>query len=259
MVLYYTTVSRVNNFSSSHNEYVFGKTRRYLAKCPRRVEHKICSTAADILPSSKQVEIPDNLRNNVAILNASNKDQATTVYILGISHITRQSCDQVQQLIDLIQPEVVGIELCKDRIGFLVDADTLEEGASRTWHSRKITIAGVPDESYYPTKDQLKSLLNSKSGRPLSSGDIEADVKALLSTGLFRSVRPVLQEPQKFDAPMFLLKGENKLVTIPPLGEIEFNTLPLQRVSLAMWKEKEEKKRNRTAKRQKKQVKEMGG
>jgi hypothetical protein len=43
------------------------------------------------------------------------------VYILGASHVSRASCDCVRELIEAVRPDVVLVELCKDRLGLLVD------------------------------------------------------------------------------------------------------------------------------------------
>ena len=47
----------------------------------------------------------------------------------------------------------------------------------------QISIDGLPTEPEWPTKDQLKQLLITRSGRPVSMQDIESDVFTLLSTG----------------------------------------------------------------------------
>ena len=47
--------------------------------------------------------------------------QDAVVYILGASHVSRASCDRVRDLIAAVRPDVVLVELCKDRLGLLVD------------------------------------------------------------------------------------------------------------------------------------------
>ncbi len=43
------------------------------------------------------------------------------VYILGVSHISRESCQEIQDLIQTVRPEVLILELCKDRLRLLLD------------------------------------------------------------------------------------------------------------------------------------------
>ena len=43
------------------------------------------------------------------------------VYILGVSHVSRESCQEIQELIQATCPEIVLLELCKDRLRLLLD------------------------------------------------------------------------------------------------------------------------------------------
>ncbi len=43
------------------------------------------------------------------------------MYILGASHVSRVSCNRVRELIAAVRPDVVLVELCKDRLGLLVE------------------------------------------------------------------------------------------------------------------------------------------
>lgn len=45
---------------------------------------------------------------------------------------------QVKELIRAVRPDVVMLELCKDRVGLLAD-DRLEAQASNKWHVRKVS------------------------------------------------------------------------------------------------------------------------
>lgn len=95
------------------------------------------------------------------------------------SHLTPP---QVKELIRAVRPEVVMVELCKDRVGLLVD-DQVEKQATNLWHTRKVLIEGLPEDPAWPTADELKPLLQTRCGRPVTTQDIEADVYTLLSTG----------------------------------------------------------------------------
>ena len=45
----------------------------------------------------------------------------TRVYVLGVSHVSRESVDAVRELVQAVRPEVVLLELCKDRLRLLLD------------------------------------------------------------------------------------------------------------------------------------------
>jgi hypothetical protein len=115
------------------------------------------------------VRLPDSVKNNVAVLTARNPAApggVTTVYVLGMSHVSKKSCDhvrllstspvcayviiyphdmlttihhvhlQVRELVAAVKPEVVSVELCRERLGLLVDPDIK---AKDLWHTRKVS------------------------------------------------------------------------------------------------------------------------
>ena len=57
--------------------------------------------------------------------------------------------------------------------------------------THQISFEGLPVGPEWPTKAQLKQLLLTRSGRPVSMQDIESDVFTLLSTGgcMFITIR----------------------------------------------------------------------
>jgi pheromone shutdown protein TraB len=59
----------------------------------------------------------------VAVLEAPNPAAlggTVPVYVLGMSHVSRASCEDIEALIRLVRPDVVAVELCKDRVSGLV-------------------------------------------------------------------------------------------------------------------------------------------
>lgn len=156
-----------------------------------------------------------------------------------MSHVSKKSVDQVHELIRLVRPEVVAVELCKERLGLLVDPEEELKGP-KVWHSRKIRVEGLPaadtpEAAEWPSQEELLPLLLSRPGRPVTQQDIEADVVTLLSTGLFGSVRPGADNAGRYEAPEFVVKPpgvgegsgrEKPLALVPPLGCIRFRTTP---------------------------------
>ncbi|KAL6762267.1 hypothetical protein V8C86DRAFT_2518932 [Haematococcus lacustris] len=199
------------------------------------------------------VKLPDSLLNSVVVLDAPNPAApggVTKVYLLAMSHVSKVSVDQVRQLVRSVRPEVLGLELCKDRLGLLVDGQE-DSVARQLWHCRRIMVEGLPAGPEWPKEEQVKQLLRCQPGKPVSSADIEADVNTLLATGLFRSGKPACQNAGMDEAPAFIiaptsaaapsspaptlsdaplmnspaadLEGEGlRLQAIPPLGAIKF-------------------------------------
>lgn len=130
--------------------------------------------------------LPSDLLNAVVKLEAprANGDKAH-VYVMGVSHCSKKQAEQVKSLIHAARPEVVMVELCKDRVGLLADG-RVEAQAKNLWHVRKVQIEGLPTSDEWPTESSLKKLLVTRAGRPVSTQDIEGDISRLLSTGLFK-------------------------------------------------------------------------
>ncbi|GLI59093.1 hypothetical protein VaNZ11_000782 [Volvox africanus] len=199
-----------------------------------------CRASAVLEKSAKtagptSIALPPFLRNNVVILEAPNPTApggTTRVYLLAMSHVSKRSVEQVSDLIRLVKPDVVAVELCKERAELLVDPQDAAK-PPKVWHSRKVQIEGLPadDSDIWPSQEVLLSLLVCKPGRPVTQQDIEGDVLRLLSTGLFSSVKPGASNAGRDEAPGFLVRpgsegaagaDERCLALVPPLGCIRF-------------------------------------
>lgn len=69
----------------------------------------------------------------VAILDAPNPAAPggrTTVYVLGMSHVSRRSCEDIEQLVGAVRPDIVLVELCKDRVTGLISEDQVRRPGS---------------------------------------------------------------------------------------------------------------------------------
>jgi len=171
-------------------------------------------------------ELPPELRNPVAVLQAKNPDApggATQVYVLGISHVAKSDCKRARDLIKLVKPDIVMVELCKERTGLLVDQTFASGGL---WHTPKVTIKGLPTGDGWPAEDLLLRCLRSSPGQPISISQIEDDCDRLCASGLFRTVRPITSPPGPRSAPNFrsevLPSGKRCMKALQPLGALTF-------------------------------------
>lgn len=121
-------------------------------------------------------DLPGDLRNVTAVLQTGD----TTVYILGMSHVSKKSCKHIQQLIGTVKPDAVLLELCKDRVPLLVDPTA---PSPSVWHARSVSTKGIPTDKGWPSATELGSLLKCREATPASASDLEDDAVALLSTG----------------------------------------------------------------------------
>lgn len=68
----------------------------------------------------------------MAILDAPNPAAPggrTTVYVLGMSHVSRRSCRDIEQLVSAVRPDIVLVELCKDRVTGLISEEQVRQPA----------------------------------------------------------------------------------------------------------------------------------
>lgn len=195
---------------------------------PAQQQHKKPTSTAQTQRSSAPVKIPDNLRKQVAVLQASNPsapDGQSTVYVLGISHVSKRSVDDIKQLLSAVRPEVVLIELCCDRVGFLLPRKSAVKSTA-LWYAPDVALEGIPEDGAWPGPEQLLKLLKSQPNASVTTHDIESDCRRLLGTGLFGSVRPLLKPPTTLCAPQFLQRSDGLMIPAVPAGSITYILKP---------------------------------
>lgn len=208
--IFHTSLPRATIFHAPNNALCqIGLAKR----CIVRTASTSTSTAASAATSG--VTLPPDLRNATAILKLDNTD----IYILGVSHVSKVSLDHIRALISTVQPDTVIVELCKDRIGLLVDENA---PPPQSWHTPRISIVGYRPQPGWPTASDLIQRLKGSGESPVSASEIEDDAVTLLSTGLFGSVRPVANPPTRNGAPTFLMGPSGRLTMVAPLGGIEY-------------------------------------
>eukprot|EP00884_Botryococcus_braunii_P005404 jgi/Botrbrau1/14865/Bobra.0326s0011.1 len=176
--------------------------------------------------SGKADGLSPYLRDSCAVLEAPNPsapDGRAKVYVLGISHVSKRDCELVEELIQKVRPDIVVLELCKDRTPLLVP----KERRFTCWLPHNIDFVGLPDREGWPKQAQLLGLLKSGRGLGSTTRDIEDDCVTLLSTGLFRSVRPStsLAAPDA-EVEQFVLDKEGDVAPAIPLGKVSFILAP---------------------------------
>jgi pheromone shutdown protein TraB len=69
--------------------------------------------------------LPVSLLDNVAVL--TKKKSHNRIYLLGTSHVSKRSCENVRELVQLVKPKTVMLELCDRREAILKDRPEGEE------------------------------------------------------------------------------------------------------------------------------------
>lgn len=192
-------------------------------QCPHKRNVHLIRKSADTLAATDSVlsSLPQDIQNATITVKGSDDSIA---YVLGISHCSQVSIAQIRQLISIVKPDAVLIELCKDRVPLLVDPD---DPQPTLWTSPTIKITGVPaGKACWPTSIELTSLLLCQNGMPVRLSQLDDDAQTLLDTGLFKSVQVAIQAPSTTAAPCFVKGSKGKMEAVGPLGSIEFKVVP---------------------------------
>ncbi|GLJ19142.1 hypothetical protein SUGI_0343730 [Cryptomeria japonica] len=65
-----------------------------------------------------QIDLPEELRKKVVILQCESEEGICKVYLVGTRHCSSQSCEDVEAIIGFLKPDVVFLELCETRAYF---------------------------------------------------------------------------------------------------------------------------------------------
>ena len=146
--------------------------------------------------------------------------------VLGISHVSRESCRLIEELIESVQPDAVMLELCHERTGLLVD-DRVASTGQNAWYSDVVDIEGLAD-ALVSHKDALLSRLRTHRGDPVSTSGIQQDADVLLATGLFESVVPITAPPPEhsWDPNFIYVDNGSRIVPGVKLSSIRYKVVP---------------------------------
>ncbi|GMJ06382.1 hypothetical protein like AT1G05270 [Hibiscus trionum] len=67
----------------------------------------------------RNVDLPEELSKNVVYLSCESSAEGgkCDVYLVGTSHVSKESCREVEAIISYLKPQVVFLELCSRRVG----------------------------------------------------------------------------------------------------------------------------------------------
>ena len=163
---------------------------------------------------SRAFVVPQHLRKYVAHVEVAHVNSKVQVYVLGVSHVSRQSCRQTDQLIEAMKPETVLLELCKDRVDLLIDPSA---STPQQWHTRTTELQGLRCQQASIMADtcrQITALLHCQPGQAFSAHDIEQDCVQLLTSGIFGSAQPANKQASLADAPAFIHSDKQVLTKL---------------------------------------------
>ena len=184
---------------------------------------------ASIHPHEEEMNVvdipPGLLKDSTAVLRLSGDSIA---YVLGISHVSKESCNLIHELISMVKPDAVMVELCHERTGLLVDQTAAQTGTN-AWYTKTVRLQGLPKKECWPQQHELLHMMKSSREEPVTTAEIQHDADALLQTGLFESVVPVTSPPPESWDPMFI----DGVVPVVELSEINFKVIPRKLPSIS--------------------------
>ncbi|KAL9457571.1 hypothetical protein AB3S75_006588 [Citrus x aurantiifolia] len=73
------------------------------------------------VPEETKKVLPEELSRNIVILTCDSTAEGGTcdVYLVGTAHVSKESCREVEAIIDFLKPQVVFLELCSSRVSVL--------------------------------------------------------------------------------------------------------------------------------------------
>ncbi|KAH9793068.1 trab domain-containing protein [Citrus sinensis] len=73
------------------------------------------------VPEETKKVLPEELSSSVVILTCDSTAEGGTcdVYLVGTAHVSKESCREVEAIIDFLKPQVVFLELCSSRVSML--------------------------------------------------------------------------------------------------------------------------------------------
>lgn len=181
--------------------------------------------------------LPNAVAQATAFVSLSSQNGGSEIYILGISHVSLDSCQHIRTLISTIQPDTVVLELCKDRTLLLVP-ENADPPAHWNASSVVLTVEGMPPPSgsldaTWPPTEKLLSMLHCSPGVIVTIEDIEDDILTLLRTGLFGSVTPRTLASSPLAGPTFFSRTgksfhghQAEVEVVAPLEAIEYKATP---------------------------------
>lgn len=87
----------------------------------------------------------------------------------------------MEELIHLVRPDIVLLELCKERVPLLVNPD---DPPPTLWHSSRQRLVGLPAGASWPAAAELLAHMRCRGGAPVTATQIEDDAASLLATGV---------------------------------------------------------------------------
>lgn len=178
--------------------------------------------------------------------NAEHPQADARVVLLGIAHVSAESVRATRNAVRKYKPDVVLVELCKDRVQLVMD-DPKEPDPTSKWYAKETRVEGF----HGLEQKTMLEIAGIAPGRGVTREDIETGIKMLVATGCFDQVVPITKPADAEQMPAFYFDAQSYRATdltcedgfqqvnplqclgyrvkersLPPLGGLEYQIDP---------------------------------
>jgi len=147
--------------------------------------------------------------------------------VVGVSHVAASSLQHIAAAVARAQPDAVLVELCRERVGFLLDGgkqvDDETRWAAQAAEAPAVRVAGSGGEPGGPSAPAAASLAATFVA-PFSAEDVKAVARRLGTSG--SGVRASLLPPESSEMPAFFRGQGGELVEAQPVAGVDFQLAP---------------------------------
>jgi len=147
--------------------------------------------------------------------------------VVGVSHVAASSLQHIAAAVGRAQPDAVLVELCRERVGFLLDGgkqvDDETRWAAQAAEAPAVRVAGSGGEPGGPSAPAAASLAATFVA-PFSAEDVKAVARRLGTSG--SGVRASLLAPESSEMPAFFRGQGGELVEAQPVAGVDFQLAP---------------------------------
>lgn len=122
----------------------------------------------------------------------------TQVVLLGIAHVSAESVRATRKAVRKYKPDVVLVELCKDRVQLLMD-EPEEPNQKSMWYAMETRVEGFQGME----QKQMLEIAGIAPGIGVTRNDIEMGIRMLVATGCFDQVVPITLPANTEQLPAF--------------------------------------------------------
>jgi len=180
------------------------------------------------------IEIPDHLLSiPLVVLERSKTSELpqAQVVLVPTAHVSAQSANDAQKVIQALKPDAVVLEVCDERIDGVIERLKSYVGNSSSENvlvPRRVSVNGLPRRAPpgMPDESTILARLSTSIGGKVSRSMLKCDAEKLMLTGLFKSVKVRVLAREVDDNRRSVLQWRDGAFLEVPVSEVVFYVKP---------------------------------